>query len=161
MPNVDILLENRGGSQYKGGKFLIANNIDIIRLSETIEINNLRLRLVLDVPQLFSSHLRSMEIAEEDIANILQPLTVCRKYIKGLHIWGKRKNLAGKWSAHRGDLNSFFDNNVQTKNHFMSQLRELFNDDIKRYFVPEVNSNDIDLESIIDDFRNIGFKFIY
>jgi len=42
----------------------------------------------------------------------------------------------------------------------MSQLRELFNDDIKRYFVPEVNSNDIDLESIIEDFRNIGFKFI-
>ena len=160
LPNVDILIENRGGSQYKGGKFLIATNSDIIRLSETIEINNLRLKLVIDFPQLFSSHLRLLEISEKDISNILQPLTACRKYIKGLHIWGKRKNPAGKWIAHQGDLNSFFDNNVQIKNQFMAQLKELFNDDIKRYFVPEVNSNDIDLESIIDDFRNIGFKFI-
>ena len=40
----------------------------------------------------------------------------------------------------------------------MSELRKLFEDDMKRYFVPEVS--DDDLESIIMDFENEGFQFI-
>jgi hypothetical protein len=160
LPYIDIVIENREGSWYKGGKFLIAKNCDIIRLSEIITINNLKLKLVLDFPQLFSSHLSLLKFTEKDISHILQPLTICRKYIKGLHIWGKRKNSTGRWIAHQGNLNSYFDNNIQIKTQFMAHLKELFNDDIERYFVPEVNSNDIDLKSIIEDFQNIGFKFI-
>ncbi|MDH7482971.1 MAG: hypothetical protein QHH26_13515 [Armatimonadota bacterium] len=159
LPHIDILIENRGGSQYKGGKFLISKNYDVVRLSELIEITGLRLKIVLDFPQLFSSHLRVSENTEKSISNILQPLTVCRKCIKGLHIWGKRKNVTGRWIAHQGNLNTYFDNNADIKKQFMTQLKELFNDNIKRYFVPEVNSSDIDLESIIEDFKNTGFKF--
>jgi len=31
---------------------------------------------------------------------------------------------------------------------------------VKRYFVPEVNSSDDDLKSIIMDFKEEGFQFI-
>ena len=35
-----------------------------------------------------------------------------------------------------------------------------FNDDIARYFVPEVNSGESDLHSIVNDLEQEGFIFI-
>lgn len=159
-PGVEILIENRFGSLYKGGKFLVAKNADIISLSEAIEINNLNLRIVLDLPQLFTSHIKSMKIAEKNISLILDPLSNSVSYIKGIHIWGKRRNEKGRWVAHQGNLNSYFDNNAILKKRFMAEVRKLFKDNVKRYFVPEVNSSDNDLKSIIMDFKKEGFQFV-
>jgi hypothetical protein len=159
-PGVEILIENRFGSLYKGGKFLVANNTDIISLSEAIEKNNSSLRIVLDVPQLFTSHIKSMKIAEKNIKPILEPLSASTSYIKGIHIWGKKRSEKGRWVAHQGNLNTYFDNNAILKKRFMAELRKLFEDDMERYFVPEVNSSDDDLESIVMDFKKEGFQFI-
>jgi hypothetical protein len=141
-PDVEILIENRFGSLYK------------------IETNNFNLRIVLDFPQLFTSHIKSMKIIKKNIKPILEPLSSTTKYIKGIHIWGKRRGKKGRWVAHQGNLDTYFDNNTAIKERFMVELRKLFMDDIKRYFVPEVNSSDEDLESIINDFKEAGFKFI-
>ncbi len=42
----------------------------------------------------------------------------------------------------------------------MEHIFKLFNDKKVRYFVPEVNSSANDLESIVTDLINSGFKFV-
>lgn len=58
------------------------------------------------------------------------------------------------------DLNSYFDFNHGKNDVFVKSLAELLCDDKIRYFVPEVNSDSRDLQSIIRDMENQGFNFI-
>ena len=101
-----------------------------------------------------------MKIAEKDIKPILDPLSTSVYYIKGIHIWGKKRSEKGRWVAHQGNLNTYFDNNAILKKRFMTEVRKLFKDNVKRYFVPEVNSSDDDLKSIVMDFKEEGFQFV-
>ena len=54
-PDVEILIENRCGSQHSGG-FIISTTGDLYRLVKLIEKYELRLRIALDIPQLFTAH---------------------------------------------------------------------------------------------------------
>ena len=54
--NTEVVIENRNGSKYGGGIFTISKVDDLEELAELIEENNLKLRIALDVPQLFSAH---------------------------------------------------------------------------------------------------------
>lgn len=160
-PNVKILIENRNGTQYRGGKFLISNGESIINFLEELKKQNTRLRLVLDYPQLFSAENRKMDNLNVDkIVEFNKNLKKHASYVDGFHLWGKRKSDKGRWAAHTGDLNSFFSNNKENKEKFLKSLIETFNDDIPRYFVPEVNSSERDLHSIIKDLLkyNVTFK---
>ena len=70
-----------------------------------------------------------------------------------------RKSEKGRWTPHTGDLNTFFSNNEELKKEFISSICETFNDDKKRYFVPEVNSSEADLQSIIKDLLKYNIIF--
>ena len=159
--DVNILLENRCGTRYRGGKFLISNTEDIVELSKQIDNQSLELKIALDPPQLISgNNINLHKIGEKDVIHILKPLREIRHNIKALHLWGKKIGKTGKFTAHVGDLNSLFSNNQKVKDIFLEQLKEIFNDSIPRYFVPEVNGSVNDLHSIVNDILRTGFTFI-
>ncbi len=158
--DVNILLENRCGTRYRGGKFLISKTEDLVELSKQIDNQGLKLRIALDPPQLITgNNINLHKIGEKDIIHTLKPLREIRHNIKALHLWGKKIGKTGKFTAHVGDLNTFFSNNQKLKNLFLEQLKEIFNDNIPRYFVPEVNGSVDDLHSIVNDMLGTGLKF--
>lgn len=153
-----ILLENRCGSIYRGSRFLIMKVEDIILLVDELKKSGLKLRLALDIPQLFTAHPGSLNSAEKMI-NVLEKLKPIASYIHGVHIWGKRKSENARSIAHVGDLNSYFDYKEELKQIFLAKLAEIFNDDIERYLVLEVNSGNEDMLSILNDLITAGFSF--
>jgi len=158
-PETEILIENRCGTIYSGGKFLLSSNKDIIKLSKLIFTSGLKLKFVIDFPQLFTKHVGSKPLSKVLIKEILEPINTCKDLIAGIHIWGKEiKN--GRRISHQGDLNSYFHNNMNLKTTFLDEIYNLFDDAKPRYFVPEVNSTDDDLKSIVYDFQKAGFEFI-
>lgn len=160
-PDVKIFIENRCGTQYRGGKFLMSTGSDILKLCKIIKQNELELSIVLDYPQLFTAQKIGMN--NIDLAPIIDfntRLVEYRDVVDGIHIWGRRKNSKGRWITHVGDLNSYFDNNQVLKNKFLLSLYHTFDDDNKRYFVPEVNSGEEDLFSIVSDLESAGFKMM-
>ena len=82
-----------------------------------------------------------------------------RKYIGGVHLWGKRKSDSGRKVSHCGDLNSYFDNNDILVNEFMGKFAELFDDGTVRKMVLEVNSSNDDMLSIINGLLKQGVIF--
>ena len=60
--------------------------------------------------------------------------------------------------SHSGDLNSYFESD-QNKNVFLDWLASFLQDYKTRYFVPEVNSSDEDLHSIVADLESKGIIF--
>ncbi|MEM1998656.1 MAG: hypothetical protein QW127_02510 [Archaeoglobaceae archaeon] len=162
-PETEIAIENRFGTQYRGGEFLISNVIDIMNLSKLISRFELKLRIALDVPQLFSAHryLKGRNLLNSaQIRDILERLKKCRDFIVGLHLWGKARDESGRWKRfHGGDLNTYFDNDMNLKTEFLRLLHDLFDDGKPRYFIPEVLSY-TDQSSIISDLKEANFIFI-
>ena len=154
-----ILLENRSGSIYRNGDFLISKYPDLVSLCNEIEKRKLHLKIALDIPQLFTAHGGPFKITLQDISQIVYELKPIRTFIGGIHLWGKRKNANGKFISHVGDLSSYFNNNSAKKAALLESLKNLFDDELQRFFVPEVNSGDQDLASIISDLEQYGFSF--
>ena len=159
-PNVKILIQNRYGTTYSGGRFLASTNEDFIKLSKAIKQKKLRLGIVLDLPQLFSAHeIDTYNTSEDEIRNLIKPIYEYRDMIEGIHIWGKRLSDTGRPIAHVGNLDTYF-NNEKIKRFFLKELYDLFDDNKPRYFVPEVNSGNNDVASIVNDFIEAGFEFV-
>lgn len=155
-PEVEILIENRCGSVYRGGKFIISKVQDIAALCESIEKNGLKLKIAYDVPQIYTAHNAR---SEEDFINLLKGTKHYRKHIGGVHLWGKRLSGTGRKVAHCGDLNTYFgDSNI--KSDFLQAFKDCFDDGIVRKMVLEVNSGNEDLLSIIADLKHIGIVFV-
>jgi hypothetical protein len=161
-PEIEIVIENRYGTMYSGGRFLIATNEELLHLYELLKNSKLKLDIVLDIPQLFTAHnITPQNMNEELIQSILSPLKVMAEKIAGIHVWGKKRSKNGRrLVSHIGDLNTYCNNKQDLKNRLLSSLFNILNDDRPRYFVPEVNSGDDDLFSIVNDFKEAGFKFI-
>lgn len=161
-PNVKIFIENRCGTLYKKSDFLFHKYSDFINLSNELDKSSLVLQMVLDVPQLFSAHAISKSKVD-GMEEILIGLKSCRHNIEAIHLWGK-KLTKGKYryykKPHIGDLNSYFNYHIDIKKKFLNLLFNLLDDGKVRYIVPEVNSNDDDLNSIICDLIENGFEFI-
>lgn len=158
-PETDILIENRYGSLYRGGKFLISNVTDLESLCGVIDKYGLKLRLVLDFIQIFSSYnLGPGKFTNEKISSIMKSIYPIRDKINGVHLWGKKDYGNGKFVSHMGNLDTYFIHK-ETKNFFLDELYKLLDDGNTRYFVPEVNSTDSDLRDIIKDLEKNGFKF--
>jgi hypothetical protein len=138
--------------------------------------SNSGLKIVIDYPQLFSAvyistnikkkkelqHKRIM-IDEEILEKIISFNNEIREYkeiIGGFHMWGKSKDENGNWTSHSGNFNDFFSKKDELKQKFLESVSSTFNDGIERYFVPEVNSGDKDLFSIIDDMEK-DKRFIF
>ena len=158
-PKTAIVLENRCGTTYRGGHFIISNALQIVELCMAIEKTGLSLQIALDAPQLLSSYGTINRLAAEKIHTIFDNLSKVSSSIRSLHLWGKKKNKNGRLLAHVGNLNTYFEEVPDLKPIFLERLHRLLDDNIARYFVPEVNSNNDDLRSIVDDLIQTGFTF--
>ena len=151
-PNVKIFIENRCGTFYRGGKFIISNGKSIIQFLEELQKRNLNLKLDLEA-------IKMDDIKLKKIINFNNNIKEYISYIGGFHLWGKKKSQTGRWTSHTGDLNTFFSNNDLLKDEFINSVIDIFDDNIVRYFVPEVNSGEEDLQSIINDLLKYDIKF--
>ena len=88
-----------------------------------------------------------------------EKLTAIKPFISSVYLWGKRRNDKGKLNSHQGDLNTLFEGDDERKGRLLALIASFYDDGICRYFVPEVNSNDHDLKSIIDDCIKAGIEF--
>ena len=152
----EILIENRCGSLYRGGKFIISNNQDVIALCEAVEKTNLQLKIAYDIPQIYTAHNAK---TEEVYIKLLENTRDVRQHIGGVHLWGKKQSETGRRVAHCGDLNTYFED-TGIKENFLLAVKECFNDGIIRKMVLEVNSGNADLISIIADLKQKGIEFV-
>ena len=163
-PATTILIENRFGTMYKGGKFLLSTSSDVLNLGEILINSDIDLKIVLDYPQIFGAEQINLDkLNDKELENITRfnkKLEKYKKVIGGFHMWGKRKSETEKWVAHMGNFDTFFSNNNELKHKFLNSVLSTFNDGIARYFVPEVNSGEKDLYSIVADMEKEHFIFI-
>ena len=157
-PDSLILIENRSGSIYKGGKFILSKGKALRELSESIVQMGLKLRITLDIPQLITAYGGPQAFDSSSILSLLNRQSVLQPMIGGIHLWGKKKNASGRTVSHSGDLNSYFESD-RKKNVFLDWLASFLQDYKTRYFVPEVNSSDEDLHSIVADLESKGIFF--
>ena len=155
-PEAEILIENRCGSVYRGGKFIISKVQDVAVLCESIEKHGLQLKIAYDVPQIYTAHNAR---SEKDYISLLKDTKPFVKHIGGVHLWGKRLSATGRKVAHCGDLNTYFGNS-NIKSDFLLAFKDCFDDGIVRKMVLEVNSGNEDLLSIIADLKHIGIVFV-
>lgn len=158
-PETVVLLENRYGTTYRGGAFIVCKPEHILELAEAILAKDLKLRITLDLPQ-FLSACGGAALSVGEIRDFISLLNKCKRCIAGIHLWGKKKNNRGRVISHIGDLYTLFDHDNRKKKAFLSALHDLLDDNNPRFFVPEVNSNDRDLECIVNDLRESGFIFV-
>jgi len=159
-----IALENR--SPAKNLEFLISTERDIEALCNDIEELGLKLKLMLDIPQMLSACgiLKPKCQDEGTIINVLRRLTEYREYIAGIHIWGRKK--AGNRNAHNGDLDDYFEFCPHLKENFLSELFKLLNDGATRYFYPEIfwknsmKDRDSMVRNVVEDLQKAGFRFV-
>ncbi len=154
-PDTTIVIENRSGAVYHGGKFLVGKAKEIAALCEVIRQCDLNLGIVLDFPQLLTAEgIDTLKFKEEKYQAAIDSLISYRDLIKGIHIWGKKKSATGRWVAHAGNLDTYFGDNQEVKTLFISGIEQICNDGVRRFLVPEVNSGATDLDAIMKDLFN-------
>ena len=101
-PITNIVIENRFGTRYKGGKFLLSKCSDILEFCKVLKNSDMDLKIVLDYPQLLSAEVKNnkktdswmgsnpSELIEKIISFNLE-LKEYNSLIVGLHMWGKLK----------------------------------------------------------------------
>lgn len=158
-PSASILIENRSGTTYKGGRFVITRGKDIRTLCELIASDGLALRITLDLPQLLTAYGGPQKLSSSNLFAILNRQNAIQAMTRGIHLWGKRRSPNGRTVSHAGDLDSYFESRDK-KEVFLKWLKAFLSDGSKRYFVPEVNSSNEDLQSIVRDLESskIGFN---
>lgn len=152
----ELLIENRSGTVYRGGRFLISKLSDVKALCHKIEQEGLKLRVAFDIPQIYTAH---QVKADEVYLSLLDETAEIRQFIGGVHPWGKRKAATGRLMAHMGDLNTYF-GNEDLKVRFLDHFCSCFDDGMPRKMVLEVNSNNDDMISIISDLQSAGIQFV-
>ena len=151
-PNTIIVVENRSGSVYRGGRFIVGKAKEIVELCKQIKTNNINLGVVLDFPQLLTAEgMDTLKFNGDKYLSLVEDISKRREVIKGIHIWGKKKSDSGRWVAHVGTLDTYFGDNQESKRKFIAGIEQVCNDDKKRFLVPEVNSGATDLAAIISD----------
>ena len=99
----------------------IKQGLDISITNKLIEENNLQLGIVLDFPQLLTAEqIDTLNFNVEKYNIAIEKIYPYQHLIKGIHIWGKKKNPKGRWIAHCGNLDTFFNNNTVIKKIFIN-----------------------------------------
>lgn len=151
-PETIIVVENRSGAIYKGGKFIVGKAQEIAELCQKIKENNINLGVVLDFPQLLTAeNIDTLKFNTGKYSNVIDKISEHRDVIKGIHIWGKKKSESGRWVAHAGNLDTYFGDNQNNKSAFIKGIMCVCDDSIQRFLVPEVNTGADDLACIIND----------
>lgn len=161
-PRTKIMIENRCGTMYTGATFLFSTCSEMLELCEFLAAGHTELGIIIDYPQLFSAEKVKMDdVKIEKILSFNESIKSVASTVSAIHLWGKRKSQKGKrWTAHTGDLNTFFSGDIPKKEAFLQSIREAFSDEKERYFIPEVNSSEGDLVSIINDMLKMGIIFV-
>lgn len=151
-PNTNVFIENRSGAVYRGGRFVVGKADEIVALCKAIENQDLNLGIVLDFPQLLTAErLDTLKFNADKYMAAIEIIHPYQHLIKGIHVWGKKKNPKGRWIAHCGTLDTYFGENEKSKTIFLDGIKRICDDGRTRFLVPEVNSGAEDLQSIIDD----------
>lgn len=151
-PDAAIVIENRAGSIYHGGKFLFGKAKEIALLCELIQKNDLQLGVVLDFPQLLTAeNIDTLKFNTTKYNAAVEVISQYQALIQGVHIWGKKKSSTGRWVAHSGTLDTYFGGDSISKATFLAGIHRVCNDERARFLVPEVNSGAEDLAAIIVD----------
>jgi hypothetical protein len=172
-PTTTIVIENRFGTRYKGGKFILSTCDNVLKFCEILSNtrnSDIDLKIVLDYPQIFSAETKLEKNVEnwmgsnpsqlvENIIKFNLNLDKYKELIGGFHMWGKLRS-GIRWIPHAGNFDTFFSNDKLLKEKFLGSVSSTFNDNIARYFVPEVNSRENDLKSIVTDMKEKGFVCI-
>lgn len=160
-PNTKIIIENRCGTMYTGASFLFSTCDDVLQLCQFLAEGHAELGVIIDYPQLFSAEKIKMDhVIPDKILRFNENLRPYVNVVDAIHLWGKRKGKnSNRWSPHTGDLNTFFGNDMEKKELFLTSMKNTFCDEKTRYFVPEVNSSEEDLKSIVDDLLKAGIIF--
>ena len=156
-PDVIIVIENRAGKRYRGGNFLARKAKEIVALCEVIREEHLDLGIVLDFPQLLTGeNINPLKFRAEKYEAAIEALLPYRDLIKGVHVWGKRKNDSGRQLSHHGNFDTYFGNDQHVKALFLSGIQRICSDGSLRFLVPEVNSGADDLSAIIQDISTLN-----
>lgn len=133
---------------------------EIVDLLSLVSKRKMGLKFALDYSQLFTAYnYEPNEVPADEFIERHKLLEPVKALISSIHIWGKNKNLGGRWIAHTGNLNTMFADNPGMKLALLSIIKEFYDDGIARYFVPEVNSGSTDLQSIVNDCIAAGICF--
>ena len=165
-PDTTILIENRCGTTYSKSNFLLSTCGDMLEFCRFLADGHRELGLIVDYPQLFSAEKIKMDQVKLD--KILQFNRELKPYVDtvgAIHLWGKQKRKSktsgtSRWTPHCGDLNTFFSGEQDKKAAFLTSVKDTFDDQKERYFVPEVNTTEEDLQSIIQDMVSAGITFV-
>lgn len=153
-PETEIVVENRAGAVYHGGRFIVSKAKEIALLCKTIQDTNTNLGVVLDFPQLLTAeHIKTDAFDQAKYATAIDTIYPYQSVIKGVHIWGKKKSASGSWVAHNGTLDTYIENK-EDKASFIAGIRKICSDGQSRFFVPEVNSGEEDLKAVVKDVLN-------
>lgn len=164
-PNTKVLMENRCGTTYSRSAFLLSTCADMLKFCRFLSNQHSELGLIVDYPQLFSAEKIKMDQLKLDkILKFNQDLKQYADVVGAIHLWGKQKREGKKgalrWTAHCGNLNTFFSDDSEKKAAFLTSMIETFDDSAERYFVPEVNTTEEDLQSIVTDLISAGITFV-
>lgn len=88
--NTVILIENRSGTRYSGGNFIVSTIEQLISLSNLIDEKGSDLKITLDLPQLFTAHNISTS-KKKLMIDIFNAIKSIRHNILGIHLWGKKR----------------------------------------------------------------------
>ena len=147
--DTEIVVENRAGAVYHGGRFIVSKAKEIALLCKRIEETRTSLGVVLDFPQLLTAeHLNTDIFDGGKYTAAVDTILPYQATIKGIHIWGKKRSTTGRWVAHSGTLDTYFEDPVD-KELFIEGIRKVCSDGRSRFLVPEVNSGAEDLKAVV------------
>jgi hypothetical protein len=164
-PETEILIENRYGTKYKGGLFLISSYRDVVDFVSQLEKTTPRLKLglVLDFPQLLaqSGMLKPKnDNIKEMLTEMFNSLKFCKSRIRSIHLWGPETIYANGHfdGVHKADLHGLFKYHEGMKEFFLENVYELLRDIDPCYLVPETKG-ETNVKSIVNDLVSVGFVF--
>ncbi len=150
-PDTEIVVENRAGTVYHGGRFIVGKANEIALLCQRIRETGTKLGVVLDFPQLLTAeYIKPDAFNPAKYATAIDMIMPYQDVIKGVHIWGKKKCASGSWVAHNGNLDTLFEDHAD-KELFVDGVRKICADGRKRFLVPEVNSGEEDLKAVVHE----------
>ncbi len=156
-PKTIITMENRAGAQYPY-KFLMSSVSDMAECCKMIESKGLHLMLAADYPQFFTAeNYDYADIQIDDFISKHSCLDDYKQHISSIHLWGKRKSVKGRWIAHSAGIAEILPGQKLTQ--FLELIKTFYDDDQKRYFVPEINASSTYLEDMVRSMSEFGIEF--
>lgn len=151
-PSCEFVIENRAGSKHPS-PFLVSGVDSIVALGQALATRSLRLRIALDLPQVYTAHWGSKQQVSMEGLDLIKRLRPIHAQIHTLHLWGR----GASGGAHSGGLDGLFAPGSGAKEACLSELCQMLDDGgPDRHLVLEVTRQN-DMEAILADLQNAGF----